>query len=192
MDPRILIAIIIVLAIILIVAIVVATRRQRSTHLRRQFGSEYDRALQKHGNAKAAEADLAQREEHVHKLTLRELPASERTAFADEWAAVQRRFVDDPAIAVSEADRLVERVMAARGYPVATDFEHRANDISVDYPGLVQNYRSARDITLRHRTGSATTEDLRQAMVYFRSLFEELLQSKSVVVDDTTILKRAS
>jgi hypothetical protein len=189
-DPRVLIAILVVLAVIIIVAIVVARRRHRSAHLREHFGSEYNRTVQQRGDAALAEDELAKREAHVQKLTIRELPASERNLFADEWSAVQRRFVDDPAIAVNEADRLVERVMAARGYPMS-DFAHRADDISVSYPALVQNYRAARDIVVRHGNGNASTEDLRQAMVYYRTLFNELLGS-SVASEDATVLKRAS
>ncbi|HEV2579054.1 MAG TPA: hypothetical protein VGU25_17750 [Acidobacteriaceae bacterium] len=191
MDPKVLVAIIVVLAIIVIAAIVISRRRQRSTHLKQHFGSEYDRALQQHGNAAKAEAALAEREERVHKLTIRELPASERAAYADEWAAVQRRFVDDPSMAVNEADRLVNRVMTARGYPMG-DFDQRAEDISVNYPTVVQNYRSAREIAVRRSTGSASTEDLRQAMVYYRSLFDELLGTPAAAASDPTVLRRAS
>jgi hypothetical protein len=189
MDPKVLVAIIVVLAIIVIAAIVIARRRQKSTHLKQQFGPEYERALQQHGNAAKAEAALADRETRVHKLTIRELPVTERAAYADEWAAVQRRFVDDPSMAVSEADRLVNRVMNARGYPMA-DFDQRADDISVNYPVVVQNYRSARDIFVRHSSGRASTEDLRQAMVYYRSLFEELLGTQAAA--DPAVLRRAS
>lgn len=188
MDPKVLVAIIVVLAIIVIAALVIARRRQRSTHLKQQFGPEYDRTLQEHGNAAKAEAVLAEREERVHKFTIRELPATERAAYADEWAAVQRRFVDDPSMAVNEADRLVNRVMTARGYPMG-DFDRRADDISVNYPNVVQNYRSACDIVNRHSTGRASTEDLRQAMVYYRSLFDELLGANAV---ERTELRRAS
>jgi hypothetical protein len=195
MNYPVLIAIVVILAVLLVVAIVVGRRKHRTTHLRNQFGSEYDRALQKHGNASRAEAELADREARVHKLSIRELPAAERNAFVTEWSAVQRRFVDDPSIAVSEADRLVTRVMTARGYPMG-EFEQRANDISVDHPGVVQSYRSARDIVVRHGNGNATTEDLRQAMVYYHSLFDELLglngNSGSPVVEHETVLRRAS
>lgn len=195
MNYPVLIAIIVILAILLVVAIVVGRRRQRTAHLRHQFGSEYDRTLSKHGNAGRAEAELADREARVHKLTLRDLPTTERNAFAADWSSVQRRFVDDPSIAVTEADRLVTRVMTARGYPMA-DFEQRADDISVDHPGVVQSYRSARDIVLRHGNGKATTEDLRQAMVYYHSLFDELLglDRSAALEHDTheTLLKRAS
>ena len=189
MDPKVLVAIIVVLAIIVIAALVIATRRRhRSTHLKQQFGPEYERVLHEKGNASKAEAALAEREERVHKLTIRELPATERAAYADEWAAVQRRFVDDPSMAVNEADRLVNRVMNARGYPMA-DFDQRADDVSVNYPGVVQNYRSARDIVVRHSGGRATTEDLRQAMVYYRSLFDELLGTPAA---ERETLRRAS
>ena len=195
MNYPVLIAIIVILAVLLVVAIIVGRRKQRTTHLRNQFGSEYDRALQKHGNASRAEAELADREARVHKLSIRDLPASERNAFVTEWSAVQRRFVDDPSMAVSEADRLVARVMTARGYPMG-EFEQRADDISVDHPAVVQSYRSARDIVVRHGNGNATTEDLRQAMVYYHSLFDELLGlTRADVVEHEThepLLKRAS
>jgi hypothetical protein len=192
MDPKVLVAIIVVLAIILVAAIVIARRRQRSVHLKQHFGPEYDRELQARGDASKAEAALAEREARVQKLTIRDLPVTERAAYADEWAAVQRRFVDDPSLAVSEADRLVNRVMTARGYPVA-DFDQRAADISVSYPSVVQNYRSARDIFVRHSNGRASTEDLRQAMVYYRSLFDELLGEHPVATTtDATVLRRAS
>ena len=176
MDPKVIVAIIVVLAIIIIAAVVIARRRQRSTHLKQHFGPEYEREVQQRGDAAKAEAALAEREARVHKLTIRDLPATERAAYADEWAAVQRRFVDDPSMAVNEADRLVNRVMNARGYPMA-DFDQRAEDISVNYPVVVQNYRSAREIVVRHTGGRASTEDLRQAMVYYRSLFDDLLQA---------------
>lgn len=194
MDPKVLTAIIIVVvAVIIVAAIVMARRKQKSAQLKEHFGPEYDRALQQHGNAAKAEAVLADREARVHKFTIRDLPATERTAYADEWAAVQRRFVDDPAMAVTEADRLVNRVMNSRGYPMA-DFDQRADDISVNYPGVVQNYRSARDIVGRHADGHASTEDLRQAMVYYRSLFDELLgpSTATAAADDRTVLRRAS
>lgn len=194
MDPKVITAIIIVIvAIIIIAAIVMARRKHRSAQLKQHFGPEYDRALETHGhNPAKAEAALAEREARVHKFTIRDLPATERNGYADEWTAVQRRFVDDPSMAVNEADRLVNRVMNARGYPMA-DFDQRAEDISVNYPGVVQNYRAARDIYTRHSTGRATTEELRQAMVYYRSLFDELLGTTSTnAAENPTVLKRAS
>lgn len=191
MDPKVVVAIIVVLAIILIAAIVVARRRQRSAHLKKKFGPEYEREVLSRGDPAKAEAALAAREARVEKLNIRDLPPTERAAYADEWAAVQRRFVDDPSMAVSEADRLVNRLMTARGYPMA-DFDRRAEDVSVHYPGVVQNYRSAREIVMRHTGGRATTEELRQAMVYYRSLFDELLGTSVAGTSDPTLLRRAS
>ncbi len=112
----------------------------------------------------------------MEKFSIRPLSPGDRERYAEEWELVQRRFVDDPSMAVTEADNLVTAVMSARGYPMV-DFEQRAADVSVNHPTVVQNYRSAREIVLRHGKGRSTTEDLRQAMVYFRSLFEELLGS---------------
>jgi FtsZ-interacting cell division protein ZipA len=175
MDTRAVIVLVIVIAAIAIVAAVLISRRRRSQHLRSHFGPEYDRTLQMQGNPAKAEAVLLEREQRVKKFSLRDLPATDRERYATEWAAVQRRFVDDPSMAVTQADRLVTTVMAARGYPM-TDAEQRAADLSVTYPNLVQNYRSARELTQRHSAGESSTEDLRQAMVYFRSLFDELLE----------------
>jgi hypothetical protein len=189
MDPKVIVAIVIVLAILIIVAVVVSRRRQqRSVELKQHFGAEYDREVLARGGAAKAEAALEAREARVEKLNIRDLPPTERAAFADEWANVQRRFVDDPSMAVNEADRLVNRVMSARGYPMG-DWDRRAEDISVHHPVVVQNYRSAREIVTRHSAGSASTEDLRQAMVYYRSLFDELLGG-AAVAHDGTVLQR--
>ena len=184
MDTRVWIPVIVVAVAILLVAVFLITRRRRSEHLQEQFGPEYDRTVKMHGDAHKAEAVLLEREKRVEKFSLRPLPPADRERYAEQWAAVQRQFVDDPSTAVTRADKLVTTVMAARGYPTA-DFEQRAADISVHYPTLVQNYRSARECTLRHARGESTTEDLRQAMVYFRSLFDELLGSpKNQTVGD--------
>lgn len=174
MDTRAIVVLVIVIAAIAIAAAVIIARRRRSQHLRSHFGPEYDRTIQMQGNPAKAEAVLLEREQRVKKFSLRPLPPADRERYASEWADVQRTFVDDPATAVAQADRLVSTVMAARGYPM-TDAEQRTADISVTYPNLVQNYRSARELTQRHAAGQSSTEDLRQAMVYFRSLFDELL-----------------
>ena len=176
MDPRVLTIIIAIAVVLLIAAAIVIIRQRRSIHLKRQFGPEYERTVQQHGDARHAEAVLIDREKRVQKFTLRPLSPSDRERFAEDWAAVQRRFVDDPANAVTQADTLVNTVLVARGYPV-DDFEKRADDISVNYPALVQNYRSARDVMARHTRSQASTEDLRLAMVNFRSLFDELLDT---------------
>lgn len=174
MDPKALIVIVVVVAVIVIAALIFY-RKRKSQQLREHFGPEYDRAVRERGNAAKAEMELVKREKRVEKFSIKSLSPADRNQYAEEWAIVQRRFVDDPAGAVTDADSLVNRVMVARGYPMG-DFEQRAADISVSYPGVVQNYRSATTIAQRHGRGEAGTEDLRQAMVHYRSLFDELLE----------------
>ena len=175
MDTRIIVPALIIVAILVAIGVALVTRRRRSHQLKQRFGPEYDRTVvQQRGDSRRAEEALVEREKRVETFPLRTLTPVDREAYAMEWATVQRRFVDDPSAAVGTADRLVSRVMIDRGYPM-TDFEQRAADISVSYPEVVQNYRAAHDIVLRHADGHATTEELRQAMVHYRSLFDELL-----------------
>jgi len=183
MDPKILIPVIIVVAALIVVIAVLITRQRKSKHLKQQFGPEYDHAVVQHGDARHAEAVLIDREKRVEKFSLRPLTPSDRERYAEDWAAVQRRFVDDPSNAVNQADTLVNTVLAARGYPV-DEAEQQAADISVNYPSLVQNYRAARVVMLRHSQSQASTEDLRLAMVNFRSLFDELLETPKGVSHD--------
>ena len=126
-----------------------------------------------------AERELESREKRVERLHIRALDPRDRERFAEAWREDQKRFVDDPKGAVMEADRLVTEVMKARGYPVA-DFDERVDYISVDHPRVVENYRAARVIVDRHKRGEAGTEDLRQALIYYRALFDELLELAEV------------
>ena len=174
-----------VVVILVLIAIALAVtwltmQKRRSEALRGRFGPEYDRVVQERGDQKGAEAVLESRQKRVESLHIRPLDPAARTRFADAWRQVQARFVDDPQGAASEADRLVADVMTARGYPVWADFDQRAEDISVDHPHLVQNYRAAAEIARRHKAGAATTEDLRKAMTYYRALFDELLEAQEV------------
>lgn len=148
--------------------------RRRSEQLRSRFGPEYDRTVHEAGDVRKAEASLQARAKRVERLQLRPLTPEEASRFSAAWQQVQAQFVDDPKGAITGADRLVGEVMTARGYPVA-DFDQRVEDISVDHPDVVMNYRAARDIALEHERGHASTEDLRQAMVHYRSLFRDLL-----------------
>jgi hypothetical protein len=152
-------------------------QRRRSTELRARYGPEYNRTVQAVGDRRRAEAELLRRQERVEHLEIRPLTAQQQTDYLGRWRAVQARFVDDPRGAVTDADRLVEEVMKARGYPLS-DFDQRAADLSVHHPAVVSNYRAARDIAQRHRRGDASTEDLRRAMVYYRELFEDLLEDR--------------
>ena len=163
-----------VAAIVLVGGIVLAVRANRSRKLRDAFGPEYDRTVDEVGSRSEAEAELRERQRRHDELDLRPLPPDVRDDYLDRWRATQERFVDDPHGAATEADHLVLEVMRARGYPVE-DIDRRAADISVDYPELVGNYRSAHDVTVRQSTGDATTEELRNAMRHYRELFDELL-----------------
>jgi hypothetical protein len=180
-----------VVLLIIVIAAVVSARKKRSARLRAQFGPEYDALLEAHGDARRAESVLEAREKRVEQFTIRKLSGSERDRLLDDWANVQRRFVDDPAFAVNEADALLTRVMTARGYPMA-DFEQRAADLSVHYPWVLQNYRSARFVAVRHSEGRASTEELRQAMVHYRTLFEELLDAPKALAPNSGEVKEVS
>jgi len=175
-DPKLIALAAAVIVIVVVVAwFYVRKRRSTTADLRQKFGLEYDRAVLTHGSERKAEAKLADREKRIEKLNIRDLDSIEHERYSKQWLAVQSRFVDSPKGAVAEADDLVSSVMKARGYPVS-DFDQRAADISVDHPRVVENYRSAHEIALRVGKDQATTEDLRTAMIHYRSLFEELVQ----------------
>jgi hypothetical protein len=169
----------VIAAVVVIVAIALAVwaamRKRRTDSLRRQFGPEYDRTVDRADNSREGESDLEQRRRRRAALDIRPLAPGAATRYAEEWRAVQARFVDDPPGAVAQADTLVTRVMHERGYPM-DDFDQRAADVSVDHPDVVDDYRSAHDISTRSSNGQAETEDLRQAMVHYRALFEQLLE----------------
>jgi hypothetical protein len=174
MDPKQVVVVLVALAALLVI-VWVFVRKQRTRDLRSRFGPEYDRTVRESGPQRA-EAVLLEREKRVQKFQISELSTEEREHFLNQWRTVQSRFVDDPQAAVSDADILVDRLMQARGYPMS-DFEQQAADISVSHPRVVDNYRAAHLIAVQHRKGQASTEDLRHALIYYRSLFEELLQA---------------
>jgi hypothetical protein len=180
MDPKLIV--LAAMAIVIIAALAwlyVRKRRSTTSGLRQKFGPEYDRAVLAHGSERKAEVKLADREKRVEKLSIRDLDPMERERFSSQWESVQSRFLDSPKGAVAEADDLLSSLMNTRGYPV-TDFDQRAADVSVDHPRVVGNYRSAHDIALRVGKAAATTEDLRTAMIHYRSLFEELVRVPAV------------
>lgn len=170
------------LVLVLVVGIAIAAfierRRTRTLGLRNRFGSEYDLAVLKHGSTQKAEVKLADRETRVDTLELRELGMIERERFVTEWHTVQSRFVDHPKTAVAEANDLVNALLEARGYPVA-GFEQRAADVSVHHPRIMENYRLAHGVAVRLGRVEATTEELRTAMIQYRAIFDELVQSQS-------------
>jgi hypothetical protein len=176
MDNPVIIVLVIALVAAIGAAIWLFMRNRQTAALQDRFGPEYDRALEAHRDQREAERELRQREERIEHLNIRPLEREERARFADRWQAVQSRFVDDPTGATDEADELVGEVRAARGYPVG-DFEQRAADVSVNHPRVVEHYRAAHEIAMRNARGDADTEQLRQALVHFRALFEELLEA---------------
>ena len=174
----------IIVAIVAILAIGgwLLYNKRRSDHLRSRFGSEYDRQVEEKGSRSKAESDLAERERRVSKLTIQPLSPADQDRFLERWTKVQATFVDDPERSVDYADALLAEVMGARGYPVS-DFEQRAGDISVDHPNVVQHYRAGHDIAVRHSRGEASTDDLRQALIHYRALFEELVTERAPVAE---------
>lgn len=175
---------IIALFVIVVAAITASLvlRKRRTERLRTRFGgAEYALAVKEGGNRRHAEAGLQQRTDRVEGFHIRPLALADRARFLDAWRLVQSRFVDAPAGAVSEADQLLGDVMSTRGYPVS-EFEQRAADISVDHPLVLVNYRTAHEIALRQARGQASTEDLRQAMVHYRTLFDELVSEPEVLL----------
>jgi hypothetical protein len=173
----------VVLVLLVLGAILMApvfARRKKTERLQDHFGPEYDHTVQSMGNEKKAQTELDERQKHVATLDIRPLSVSERERYLTDWTAVQSKFVDEPGQAIVDADRLIMEVMQLRNYPIS-DFEQRAADISVNYPALVTNYRAARAIAVKNEQHLADTEELRQAMIYYRSLFEELLELEPVV-----------
>jgi len=176
----------VIIAVAVIVAVLLVAgallMRRRSHRLQSTFDSEYDRTLAKTGRRRRAEHELLDREKRRERLDIRPLSAASRERYAEEWRQTQADFVDSPEAAVREANTLVENVMSERGYPV-TDFEEQAAVISVDHAGVVENYRSAHEISVAAGEGEASTEDLRRAMRNYRSLFEDLLGEAVVGAD---------
>lgn len=178
------IAILMALCVVIVagIAAVVIRRKQRTARLRSQFGTvEYDRALEKDGDRRHGEAGLERRTKHVEGLHLRPLTSADRERYLESWRGVQTRFVDGPAGAVADADQLVGDVMLTRGYPVS-NFEQRAADLSVAHPVVLDNYRLAHEIAVRQSLGQASTEDLRRAMVHYRTLFDDLVSEPKLSV----------
>ena len=170
------IIILIAAAVVLILAAVwFMARRQRAKELRRRFGPEYNRAVRHYGSENRAQDALAARARRMERIHIQPLSRDDHDRFLGRWETIQRGFVDDPSGSIQQADALVVELMRTLGYPM-TDFEHRAEDISVDHPHVVQNYRAAHSIAELHDAGDASTEDLRQALVHYRALFDELLE----------------
>jgi len=174
--------IVVALAVVSVAAWYAVARRHRPQSLHGRYGSKYDRTLARLTSKRAAEADFVRRQDRVEQFKIRPLSDEMRDVFSQQWHDLQAAFVDGRGRAVIKADALVVEVMRERGYPIA-DFKQRASDLSVHHASFVQNYRAARDVAERHRQSLATTEELRRAMVFYREMFEDLLQPNEVVAD---------
>jgi hypothetical protein len=178
MDATLLI-VVAILAVLLLAAVLFAVRRvvderRHSQALRERFGPEYERALEAAGDKRQAEAELEARQTRVAALPLRTLNAQEQDVLRTNWREAQAKFVDEPDQSIAMADRLVTEGMRARGYPVG-DFKQRVADLSVEHAEVIHHYREARRIAQASEAGQASTEELRQAMVHYRALFDDLL-----------------
>ena len=181
MDTQVIIALIAAIVIVLVaLGAWYYGRRTTSRKLRDQFGPEYDHTVRKLRSEELAEAELMERKKRVSKYKIVSLPRAESARYRETWISVQNRFVDQPETAVADADRLVAEVMEKRGYPVI-HFEQSAADLSVDHPDVVENYRAAHRIAERSHSGRADTEELREALVFYRALFQELLEISSPI-----------
>lgn len=164
------------LAALILIALIVwlIFRRRRSNALRERFGDEYDRTVAANGKRAAAEAELEERERRVADFDIRPLGPEERAAFTAEWDEVKAVFVESPVEAVHHADRLLARIMKARGYPMA-DFEQRHANLTVDHGEIARHYLAGHEIVERRERGAVSTEELRQAMIHFEALFDDLI-----------------
>lgn len=183
-NTMIMIAVVVVLVVIALAAWSYSKKKQ-SSRLQERFGPEYERTMGAMGDRAKAEAELKARESRVAQLNIVALAPAEAARFTQAWTDLQGRFVDNPKSVVAQADHLVRELMQKRGYPVG-DFEHRAADISVDHPAVVENYRAAQLIAARAESGEANTEDLRKAVVHYRVLFDELLEVRQAPGGMTT------
>jgi hypothetical protein len=180
-SPAFIIGVVVVVVLILAaIAVVVHLEKLKTAKLRSRFGAEYDLAVREAGSRKKAEEALHARCKRIEHLKIRDLTVVERQRYLVEWETVQSRFLDHPRGAVTEADELVNSLLVARGYPVG-GFEQRAADISVSHSGLVAPYRLANAITMRAGRNEATTEELRTAMIQYRTLFDALLGAKTSI-----------
>ncbi len=173
MNTTLMVVIALIVGIILGATVIYAIQQGRTRRLKERFGPEYGRVVAETGNRSRAEAMLEDRQKRVRQFHIRPLNSNERTRFQEGWRDIQARFVDDPGGTLGQADRLIGEVMSLEGYPMV-EFEDRAADISVEHPAVVENYREAHNIAMRNGQGRATTEELRKAMLHYRTLFEEL------------------
>ncbi|SCF09123.1 hypothetical protein [Micromonospora mirobrigensis] len=173
------VVVIVVVVLVLVALAVFAVRASRRRALKQRFGPEYDRVVAEQDSRSAAVRELRDRERRHAELTLTPLAPESRARYAAAWEELQVRFVDSPAETVGDADELVSRLIAERGYPTG-DFSEQIAHLSVEHARTLTHYRDAHEIRLRNERGEASTEELRQALVHYRSLFADLLGEEPV------------
>jgi FtsZ-interacting cell division protein ZipA len=174
MKAVLIVIIVVAVAALIVVGLLARQRRQREG-MRERFGTEYDRTVEQAGDRRAAERDLKDRTQRHESLQIKPLEPGAREQYAQQWRQAQEQFVDEPQVAVKQADDLVARALRERGYPVG-DFEQQVRDVSVEHSTAVGEYRAAHQISTLNDQGGASTEQLREAMVHYRALFAELLE----------------
>lgn len=185
MTAWIIVLIVVIAALLAIIVGLMATMSNRRKKLQERFGPEYDRLVAQSESRRLAEAELTERERRVKKLELRELSESARERYLAEWAGVQERFVDDPASAIAEGQRLVETVLRERGYPAA-EYHQTLADLSVEHAQQLDHVRQAHEISTKAAAGEASTEELRIAMLHYRELFSDLLGDPNATISPAT------
>jgi FtsZ-interacting cell division protein ZipA len=183
MNTSTIVIVIVVVVVIGIILGLIFSRRKKTEQLQNKFGTEYDHTVERLGDDKKAQKELEDRQKHVESFKIRPLTEVEHERYLNDCAAVQSKFVDEPGQAIIDANHLIIEVMQLRNYPIS-DFDQRAADISVKYPSLVTNYRAAREIAIRNMENKADTEELRNAMIHYRSLFDELLKSDTTIKEE--------
>ena len=174
MNPAGVVILLIVAALIIIISLVSVTVRRRRMRARESFGLSYKQGAAERHDRDNSERVLRFRKSASEKSRIRPLSPTDRASFRYRWNEVQSDFVEDPNGALVRAQNLVTSVMQARGYPVPE--LDQAADLSAEHPIVVDNYRAVREIGLRHSRGQATAEDLRQAVMHYRALFQELIE----------------
>lgn len=170
------IVVIVVAAIIVVALAWLVVTQVRRRQLRDRFGSEYDRTVESADSRRAAERELAERQKRHSEYEIKPLAPAERERYTRQWSLIQEQFVDQPGRAVVEADRLVTVVMGERGYPTE-GYQQQVSDLSVRHSSTLDHYRTAHGIMDRHEEAKASTEELREAMMHYRTLFKDLVES---------------
>lgn len=192
-DTQRLYVVIALVAVAMLIAVIAIARHRahaRSAVLHQRFGPEYDRTVEELGSPAEAERELEARRRRVEHFRFHDLSAADRGRFTANWNDIQQSFVNDPAVAVTSANELINEVMRARGYPTLS-FEQRVADLSVEHPVVVQHYRAAHTLAGSVHNGTVDTERLRQALVHYRMLFTELLQESRAISAPPPPLRRA-